>query len=315
MLGLEIGRAFERHRAAGEAVGGLDLSLGEAERGQEVKARRIIALGRDLEGLRQRLDAERPFVEDEADVEGAAERRLDLVDQLLRQTLGLERRVVDARRMRERRAADGVSDNVGDLLLVIAKRAQSLGHGAVDDLEIAAAGELLELDQREVGLDAGRVAIHHKADRAGRRDDRDLRVAEPMLFAKRERIAPGGARGFAQIRPGGAGIGELVMVDRRRRDGERLVAGGLAFRRALVVADDAQHRLRIRLVAGEGAALGGDLGRGRVRPAGEDRGERRADRPAVVAVVWDAGRHQEAADIGVAEAEGAVVVREARDLA
>ena len=83
MLGLEIGRAFERHRAAGEAVGGLDLGLGEAERGQEIEARRVIALGRDLERLLQGLDAERPFVEDEADVEGGAKRGLDLVDRRL----------------------------------------------------------------------------------------------------------------------------------------------------------------------------------------------------------------------------------------
>ena len=83
MLLPEIGRALERHRAAGEAVRGLDLRPGEAERGQEVKARRVVALGRDLERLRQRLDAERPFVEDEADVESPGERRLDLVDRCL----------------------------------------------------------------------------------------------------------------------------------------------------------------------------------------------------------------------------------------
>ena len=53
MLGLEMGRAFERHRAAGEDVGGLDLGLGEAERGQEIEARRVVALGRDLERLRR----------------------------------------------------------------------------------------------------------------------------------------------------------------------------------------------------------------------------------------------------------------------
>ena len=251
MLGLEIGRAFERHRAAGVRVGGLDLGLGEAERGQKIEARRVIALGRDLEHLGERLDAERPFVEDEADVESGAKRGLDLVDRLLRQTLGLERGMIDARRMGERRAADRISDDVGDLLLVIAERAQGLGHGAVDDLEIAAARELLELDQREVGLDAGRVAIHDEADRAGRRDDRDLRVAIAMRFAERQRVGPGGARGLAQLRPVRAGVGELVMVERGRRDGQRLVARRLAVGGALVIADHAQHRLRIRPVAGE----------------------------------------------------------------
>ena len=228
MFVLEIGRALERHRAAGEAVRGLDLGLREAERGQEIEARRVIALGRDFERLAQRLRPERPFVEDETDVESPRQRRLDLVDRLLRHALGLERRVIDARRMGERRAADRVADDVADLLLVVAERAQGLRHGAVDDLEIAAAGELLELDQGEVGLDAGRVAIHDEADRAGRRDDRDLRVAIAMALAKRQRVAPGGARGGAELRPGGAGLGEPIVVERGRRDGEPLVAGNLA---------------------------------------------------------------------------------------
>ena len=186
----EIGRAFERHRAAGEAVGGLDLRPREAERGQKIEARRFIALGRDFQRLLQRLGAKRPFVEDEADVEGGGERGLGAGDRFVGEALGLERRMVDAGRMGERRPADRVGDDVGDLLLVVTQSAQSLGHGAVDDLEIAAARELLELDQREVGLDAGRVAIHHEADGAGRRDHRDLRVAIAVRLAERERVAP-----------------------------------------------------------------------------------------------------------------------------
>ena len=42
--------------------------------------------------------------------------------------------------------------------------------------------------------------------------------------------------------------------------------------------------------------------------------ERAADRAALVAVIGDAAGHQQPADIGVAEAERAVVVGEARDL-
>ncbi len=68
--------------------------------------------------------------------------------------------------------------------LAVAERAQGVGHGAVDDLEIAAAGELLELDQREIGLDAGRVAVHDEADRAGRGDHRDLGVAVAVPLAE-----------------------------------------------------------------------------------------------------------------------------------
>ena len=38
VLGLEVRRAFDRHRAADVDVGGLDLALGEAECGEQVEA-------------------------------------------------------------------------------------------------------------------------------------------------------------------------------------------------------------------------------------------------------------------------------------
>ena len=66
--------------------------------------------------------------------------------------------------------------------------------GLIDDLEVAAAGQLLEFDQREVGLDTGRVAIHHQTDGAGRSDHDGLGVAITGDFADRERIVPHRAR-------------------------------------------------------------------------------------------------------------------------
>jgi hypothetical protein len=66
---------------------------------------------------------------------------------------------------------------------------RAAGTALVDDLEIAAAGELLELHQREVGLDAGGVAIHDEADRARGRDDRRLGVAIAVLLAEGERAS------------------------------------------------------------------------------------------------------------------------------
>ena len=101
------------------------------------------------------------------------------------EALLLERGVVDAGRLREAAVADRIGLDLGDLRLRVAEHAQRLRHRPVDDLEIAAAGELLELDQREVGLDAGGVAIHHQADGAGRRDHRDLGVAIAVLLAER----------------------------------------------------------------------------------------------------------------------------------
>ncbi len=93
------------------------------------------------------------------------------------------------------------------------------------------------------------------------------------------------------------------MIERRRRDGKRFVAGSLASAARLWLRDDAQHRLRIGAVAGKGAALGGDLGRGRIGAPGEDGAQGAADRPAESRVVRNARRHQQAADFGVAEAE------------
>ncbi len=75
-----------------------------------------------------------------------------------------------------------------------------------------------------------------------------------------------------------------------------------------MVADDAQHVLAVRLIAGEGAELARHFGGRRIGHAGHDRGERAADRARFVGVVGDAGRHQQAADIGVAQAERAVAV-------
>ena len=77
-----------------------------------------------------------------------------------------------------------------------------------------------------------------------------------------------------------------------------------------MIAHHAQHVLAVFLVAGEGPELFGHFGRGGVADAGHDRGERAADRAAGIRVVRNAGRHQQAADIGVAEAERAEFVGE-----
>ena len=108
--------------------------------------------------------------------------------------LARERRGVDGGRLAQRAVADRVGLDLGDLGFAVAERAQRVRDGAVDDLEVAAAGELLELHEREVGLDAGGVAIHDEADRAGRRDHGRLRVAVAVRLAERERPVPGGLR-------------------------------------------------------------------------------------------------------------------------
>ena len=73
--------------------------------------------------------------------------------------LGLQARRVDDVTV----LGDELDDRL-DLLLLVAQLAQRPRDRLVHDLHRTAADELLELDQREVRLDAGGVAVHHEAD-------------------------------------------------------------------------------------------------------------------------------------------------------
>ena len=102
------------------------------------------------------------------------------------------------------RAFDGaggvdVADDGVDLGLGVAELDERRGDGVVDDLDHAAADELLVLDEGEVGLDAGGVAVHHEADGAGGGEDGDLGVAVAVLLAVGERAVPGVAAGFDEL--------------------------------------------------------------------------------------------------------------------
>src|SRR5690606_31591693 len=95
-------------------------------------------------------------------------------------------------------------------------------------------------------------------------------------------------------------VGAGGMVERYRRRGQLLVAVGFAARRTGVIADHLEHGLAVRLIAWEGPKLARHLRARRIGDAGHDGGEGAAERAALVGVVWNARRHQQAADIGVA---------------
>ena len=141
---------------------------------------------------------------------------------------------------------DCVGRDLGNLALAIAERAQRLGNGAVDDLEVAAAGQLLELHEREVRLDARRVAIHDEADGAGRRNHGRLRVAEAGVLAELDGAVPGAACGADEPL-----VGAVRVVERHGCDRQLLVAVRLPVCGAAVIADHAQHLVAVRLIAGE----------------------------------------------------------------
>ena len=255
MLHLQMGRAFQSHGAADVNVRRLDLRLGEAEEGQQLEAGIIQLLGGHLEGARQEVRAQRPLVEHELDVEGAGEGAFQRFQLLVGEATGPQARVVDARRLAHGGVTHRESLDLGDLVGAIAQHPQGLGHRVVDDLEIAAARELLELHQREVRLDASGVAIHHKTNRARGGDDGDLRIAIAMLLAERQGLIPGALGRFRK---------PLVLqrgdVEGYGVDGDLLVTLRLAIGGAAMVADDAQHMVGVGLVAGEGSELLRHLG-------------------------------------------------------
>ena len=121
-------------------VGGVDLALGEAERGEKLEAR-IVELGEvKPELLDTEFFAERPLVEGELDVEGGGQGLFNERDRLGREALGFQRRVVDAGRLAEIAVADGIGLNLGDVGFRIAEHTQRFpARSAVDDLEVAAA--------------------------------------------------------------------------------------------------------------------------------------------------------------------------------
>src|ERR1700692_2669628 len=80
----------------------------------------------------------------------------------------------------------------------IAQLHQRCGNRVVNNLDDAAPNELLVFYEREIGLDAGRVAIHHEADGAGGSEYGDLRILEAEFFAESESVVPGGLRGAEQ---------------------------------------------------------------------------------------------------------------------
>jgi hypothetical protein len=192
---------------------------------------------------------------------------------------------------------DGIADDRLDLVVVVAERAQRLGHRAVDDLEISAAGQLLELDDGEIRFDAGGVAVHHQADGAGGRDNAGLGIAVAVALPELQRRVPGALGGGHQVH-----VRAGLRLQRHRRHRHALIAGFLAIGGAAMVADHPQHVVPVLLVTGKRAELARHLGRGRIGDARHDGAQRPAHRPAFVGVVGQPAGHEQPAEVGEAQA-------------
>ena len=91
--------------------------------------------------------------------------------------------VLNMRRAFNRPGSVDVADDGVRLLVVVPQLEQSRRHSIVDDLNHPPADQLLVLDQREIRLDAGSVAIHHEAYSSCRGENRYLGVAVAVFFA------------------------------------------------------------------------------------------------------------------------------------
>ena len=67
------------------------------------------------------------------------------------------------------------------LLRRIAQLDERLRNGVIHNLDNAAAYQLLVLHERQIGLNAGRIAIHHETDGSGGSKHCHLSIAEPVL--------------------------------------------------------------------------------------------------------------------------------------
>ena len=174
-----------------------------------------------------------------------------------------------------------------DVRFRITEILERLRHDRVHHLDHAAAHQPFIAHERDLGLDAGRIAIHEERNGAGRRDHRDLRVLESMLPPRLKGFIPGNAR----LRH------EVVRHAFLRY---------FPSRRAVHI-DDVQKRLTVLLVEREGAELSGDCRGLAVGHAGHERGNRGREIPALVRVVRKSAAHKKRPEIGIANAQRPVI--------
>ena len=157
--------------------------------------------------------------------------------------------------------------------IVISEHPQRRGNSVVDDLDGAAADQFLVLHQRQVGLDARGVAIHHEADRPGRRQHRGLRIPIPVQHPEIHRIRPDAPRRVVHLG------WNVVAID--------------PLHRLAMHAHDIQEWLPIDIEAGAWAQLARDPRRLQIRFASHHGGDRAGVIAAIVAVISDTLRHQQ----------------------
>ena len=161
--------AVDRDRLEPE-VPGVDVHL------LELLDRRLLG---DVAGLADRSADERLHRAHHRDVP-------HVVDRVVAHRAGEHREMlrVEPRRADDRLVLVDVGDDLVHLLARVPEPAEGAGHGLVDDEHRAPTDQLLRLREREVRLDAGRVAVEGQGDRPGRRQHGGLRVPHPVALTE-----------------------------------------------------------------------------------------------------------------------------------
>ena len=178
-----------------------------------------------------------------------------------------------------------------DLLGRVAQRPQRQRHRLVDDLQHAAAGQLLVLHQGDVRLDARRVAIHHEADRARGGQHGGLGVAEPVPPAAEQNVVPQFAGGLLEVLGGGLDLVGLLPVHLHHL----------------------QHGVAVFLEGVERPDGLGQLAAGAARRAVQQGRDRPAKPARLVRVVGQAAGHDQAAEVRVSQSQRAETMAVGRD--
>src|SRR6185369_7321139 len=218
-----------------------------------------------------------------------------------------------------RRAFDGSGgvDEADDgvaLVFGVAELEERRWNRLIDDLDHSAADQLFEFNEREIGFDAGGIAIHHEADGSGGGQYGDLRVAVSVLFAVSESLIPTVARGIEEF------LGNVAAVD--------------VVDRSAMHADDVEEGFAIDVEAGARAtwsslfailllesfsggrkrgALLGNLRRLEIGLSAHDGRERGGIVASGIGVVRQASGHEKSTEVCVTESEGTEVMRVAAD--
>src|SRR5580658_1965229 len=86
-------------------------------------------------------------------------------------------------------SVDVTHDGIG-LLMRVTQLEKCARNRVIDNLDHAAANQLLVLDQRQVGLDTSGVAVHHEADGSSRSENCNLAVSVTVFFSVGEGFVP-----------------------------------------------------------------------------------------------------------------------------